>query len=491
MNISDFLLKMPGIISISKNKDLKITSVAYDSRKVIEGSLFVAIPGFKFDGHDFISEAINKGAAVIVGEKELDLGKTPYIRVKDSREALSRLSSYFYKNPGDKLKIIGVTGTNGKTTTTYLLKAILDEVGIDSGVIGTIGNMIKNKLVPTMHTTPESLELYQLFYNMLKKNISHVVMEVSSHSLKLKRVDDVPFEIGVFTNLTQDHLDFHRNFEDYYESKKRLFDLSKSAVINIDDKSGKRLFKDLKIPIVTYGISSSADVKAQNIKNTRSGVTYDINIKGKIFSVDYKVPGLFSVYNSLAAITTGLVLGLSPNILIKAIKKVKGVPGRLEPVDRGQSFGVFVDYAHTPDSLENVLKTVKSFCKGEIIVVFGCGGERDRSKRPVMGKIASDLADYVVITSDNPRSEDAQRIIDDIEKGIIKNNYDKIVNRKNAIKKAIEMANKDDIVVIAGKGHETCQILKDKVIPFDDREIASNFLDRRQNNEGNKGRGYC
>ncbi|MGB9814289.1 MAG: UDP-N-acetylmuramoyl-L-alanyl-D-glutamate--2,6-diaminopimelate ligase [Thermovenabulum sp.] len=473
---------LKDIKSVRGNQNVIIEDVQYDSRKVRKNSLFVAITGFKDDGHKYLNDAIEKGSSAVVVEKEVDVKNNDilYILVENSRKALSTISDYFYKSPSKKMKIVGVTGTNGKTTTTYLVKSILEHSGLSAGVIGTLGIYINGELFPSERTTPESLELHKTFYEMQRRGINFVSMEVSSHSLKLSRVDDVAFEVGVFTNLTQDHLDFHADFEDYYCSKRKLFDLSKKAAINIDDLHGKRLIKEIKIPYVSYAIENNADIKAEDVNISEDGVSYNIIYNGQKIKVNYQVPGKFSVYNSLAAISAALLLGIDLKTSVEAIGKVKGVPGRFEPIKEGQDFSVIVDYAHTPDGLENVLNTIKTFAKGRIITVFGAGGDRDRAKRPKMGKIVSELSDYFIITSDNPRSEDPEKIIEDIEEGVIKTKpYEKIVDRRQAIKKAIEMAEKNDVVLIAGKGHENYQIIKDRVIPFDDREVAREFLKMR------------
>ncbi|MCR4430052.1 MAG: UDP-N-acetylmuramoyl-L-alanyl-D-glutamate--2,6-diaminopimelate ligase [Tepidanaerobacteraceae bacterium] len=481
MIIKELIEKISDIICVKGPMDIDISGVAYDSRKVSKGNIFVAIKGFNLDGHSFIPHAISKGAVAVIGELDMDIPEITYIRVADSRRVLAQICAKYYGYPAQKLGIIGVTGTNGKTTTTYLIKALLERAGYKTGVIGTIGNLIGDKFIHADRTTPESLELNILFREMLREDVKYVAMEVSSHSLKLSRVEGINFEVGVFTNLTQDHLDFHKTFEDYYETKKKLFDLSKKAVVNVDDESGKKILKSVKIPALSYGIENIADIRARNVKVSAEGVFYQADIGGRNFFVSYRVPGRFSVYNSLAAIGTGLLLGITPELLINALESVKGVPGRFETVNMGQDFTVIVDYSHTPDGLENVLRTIKSFASGRIITVFGCGGDRDHTKRPMMGGIASKLSDYCILTSDNPRSEDPEAIIWEIEKGIFNNNYEKIINRKEAIARAIDMAKKDDVILIAGKGHEDYQVLKDRTIHFDDREVAVEFLIKKLN----------
>ncbi|KYO66676.1 UDP-N-acetylmuramoyl-L-alanyl-D-glutamate--2,6-diaminopimelate ligase [Thermovenabulum gondwanense] len=467
---------------VSGNINVTIEDIQYDSRKIKKNSLFVAITGFKDDGHKYINDAIINGACAVISEREVEIKQEEilYIVVENSRKALSTVSDYFYESPSKNMKIVGVTGTNGKTTTTYLIKEIFQNAGLNAGVIGTLGIFVNGVLFPSERTTPESLELHKTFYEMRKNGIEYVSMEVSSHSLKLSRVDDISFEVGVFTNLTQDHLDFHPDFEDYYLSKRKLFSLSKKAAINADDFHGNRLMNEIKIPSISYAIENDADVKANNVKISEDGVSYDLIYRGEKININYQVPGKFSVYNSLAAISAALLLGIDLNTSAKAISKVKGVPGRFEPIKEGQNFSVIVDYAHTPDGLENVLNTIKSFAKGRIITVFGAGGDRDKTKRPKMGKIVSELSDYFIITSDNPRTEDPVKIIEDIEAGVDPaKSYEKIVDRREAIKKAIEIAQKDDVILIAGKGHENYQIIKDRIIPFDDREVAREFLKAR------------
>ncbi len=479
MNARELIQILPDIISIKGYIDVPIESIDYNSKKIKNGAIFVAIPGFNYDGHDFIFEALERGASAVIGEKDLDLGEKLYIRVKDSRKALALSSAWFYEYPADKLKLIGVTGTSGKTTVTYLISEMLKDIGICTGIIGTIGNVLNDRKIPTSHTTPESLELNQLFSKMVEENIKYLAMEVSSHSLKLHRVEGIKFDVGVFTNLTQDHLDFHKTFEDYFNSKKKLFSQSKQAVINIDDESGKRLLNIINIPRWTYGLDKKADLRAENIRITANGVSYDLVFRDKTYPVFYSTPGLFNVYNSLAAITAGVALGFPIDGLINALKKAKGVPGRFELVENNQGIIVIVDYAHKPDGLKNVLLTIREFCTGKVITVFGCGGDRDKGKRPIMGKISSELSDYTIITSDNPRSEKPEAIIEQIESGIIGDNYEKITDRSEAIKKAISIAKKGDAVLIAGKGHETYQIFCDKTIHFDDREVVREYFSKR------------
>ncbi len=475
-------LQNPDIIG---NLDKEITKIVYDSRQIEAGSLFVCIEGFKVDGHSFIDKAIQNGAIAIVIEKNITeyVEGVTYIRVADSRESMAYLSAVFFDYPLKKLDLIGVTGTNGKTTTTYLIKNMMDNIGIGIGLIGTIKNIIGDKTLPATRTTPESLDLYSLYKKMNDAQLSQVVMEVSSHALDLKRVIGMRFKIALFTNITQDHLDYHKSIDDYLKAKCKLFEQIKAdgyAVINIDDPKSDQVIKSSQGELITYAIEREADLRAVDIKLSPQGASFVV--KGLMnFPVNMKLTGLFNVYNTLAAIGCGYALGLSGEEIKQGLEKVDGVAGRFELVDEGQDFSVIVDYAHTPDGMENVLKTALAFVKGELIVVFGCGGDRDKGKRPQMGKMAVKYGHHVVLTSDNPRSEEPMEIISDIEVGIqdSKIPYNIISDRKEAIFYAIDKAKADDMVIIFGKGHETYQIFKDRTISFDDREVAREALHMR------------
>ena len=477
MKLYELIRILPDVISVDGPTEVEVNLVVDDSRRAKEGALFVAVAGENFDGHVFIPEVIKNGAKAVIGEKALRLSQdVTYIRVKNSRRALAVSSAWLYGFPADKLKLVGVTGTSGKTTTTYLVKAMLKEAGVRSGLIGTIANIINDDKLPASFTTPGALELNQLFSKMLEQKVEYAVMEVSSHSLKLYRVEGLQFEVGIFTNLSRDHLDFHKSVEDYFASKQKLFRQSKRAVINMDDEYGKKLLDIIDIPVLTYGIENPADLTAQNIRQTGKGVFYDLVYKDERYPIFYGVPGRFSVYNSLAALAAGISLGFPVASLVRALSKVEGVPGRFELIKNDRDITVIVDYAHKPDGLKNVLLTMREFCNGRIITVFGCGGDRDRGKRPIMGRISTELSDFTIITSDNPRSEDPEAIIREIESGVVGKNYTKITDRREAIRAALKMAQKGDGVLIAGKGHENYQIIGDKKIHFDDREVAREYL---------------
>ena len=471
------IIKDIEIEFINDYEDIDIKNISYDSRQIKEDGLFIAIDGFETDGHKYIEDAISNGAIVIIIEKELDnyFDDVIYVKVKDSREAMAYISAEFYEWPQKDLKLIGVTGTNGKTTTTNLIKSILENTGYKTGLIGTIGNYINKEELDSSRTTPNSLELNKLFYQMKNEGIEYVIMEVSSHAIDLKRIFNLEFEVAVFTNISQDHLDYHKTLENYINVKSKLFAQVKKdgySIINIDDSASDKIIDNTKSTIVKYSLNQKADFTAKNIELSTSGVSFKLNNYDK--KINLNITGKFNIYNALAAIAVASVLDIDYNTIKEGLEKIKGISGRFELIKENQDYTVIVDYAHTADGMKNVLKTVKELTENNIIVVFGCGGDRDKEKRPKMGKVATKYGDFVFITTDNPRSEKPEAIIKDIEKGLVKNKekYRIIVERKKAIYKAIEMANKNDIVVIFGKGHETYQVFKNKTIHFDDREVA-------------------
>lgn len=472
--------------------NLLITGIAYDSRLVQPGFLFVAIEGFKSDGHDFIGQAVRAGAAAVVVNKDaaVPAGVTR-IKCSDSRLALALLSARFYGNPSEKIKLVGVTGTNGKTTTTNLLAAVFRDAGEKVGLIGTIANYIGDKYIPVSHTTPESADLQKLLGEMVAEGVDAVVMEVSSHALALNRVAGCEYDVAVFTNITRDHLDFHGDMDSYLAAKARLFsDLGqgakggpKYAVLNADDPRWRDLAAVTGVPVVTYAIHSEALIQAVDIDITARGVSFTARSGWGEKRLNLKLTGMFNVYNALAAYAAGVAGGLPPGRVVKALESVSGVPGRFEPVEMGQDFAVIVDYAHTPDGLENVLKTAREITRGRLIAVFGCGGDRDRTKRPLMGRIAACLSDLAIVTSDNPRTEDPLKIIADVVEGVGKilpeGGYKVIPDRREAIRQAIFDAGAGDVVLIAGKGHEDYQIIGDIKYHFDDREEARRCLEEK------------
>lgn len=474
--------------SVLSNIDIK--GIQYDSRSVKEGELFVAIKGFNVDGHHYINKAIENGASVIVIEdKAYCSDNYNWILVSDSRAALADLSARFYAYPSRKFTLIGITGTNGKTTTANLIAQILEDQGEKIGLIGTIHNRIASKIIPVERTTPESRDLQELFSEMVQNDVSYVIMEVSSHALDLMRVRGSEFDIAVFTNLTQDHLDYHETMEDYFSAKEKLFlelndnsfkSQQKYAIFNKDDSWGKFLSEKYIRNQISYSIEEDANFKAEDIKISAQGVGYKIHQK----EVNLKLTGKFNVYNSLAALAVASAVNIPLEEAIKSLELIEGVAGRFQVVDNPYGFSVIIDYAHTADSLINILTTAGEFVQNKIITVFGCGGNRDKGKRPKMGEAAGKYSDYCIITSDNPRFEDPEEIIADILPGIKKgkkpDQYKIIVKRKEAIEKAVELAAKGDIIIIAGKGHETYQEINGEKYPFDDKQIVEEIFKRHK-----------
>ena len=462
----------------------EIHGVAFDSRKVQPGYLFFAFSGAKADGREFAREAVAKGAVAVASESAAptDL-ESNWIQVAHGRQALATVSGNFYQHPDRRLKITGVTGTNGKTTTTYLIDSILLAAGLTTALVGTIEYRLAGRRLPSINTTPESLELFQLFSELEQAGGTHVTMETSSHALSLGRVYGVQFETAVFTNLTRDHLDFHGDMDSYFASKQLLFNSEAArgprfAVINHDDKYASRIRTKSDTEVITYGMGEGASARAQRVATGFDGLRFEIHYDGRTFAVESPLVGEINVYNLLAAWCAAYSLGIHPEIIARGLAACGAVPGRFERVSEGQPFLVVVDYAHTDDALRNAITIARNMTESRVITVFGCGGDRDRSKRPPMGMAAAELSDLVVLTSDNPRSEDPLSIMNDAMVGIRRFDTPYLVepDRERAIQKALEEAGPSDIVLIAGKGHETYQILKDKTVPFDDREVARRIL---------------
>ena len=496
-----YLIKGLDILEISGDNSGDVSSICYDSGRCEEGSLFVAVSGHKSDGHDYISEAVNRGARYIVHEKDIyTKPQITYIKVADSRRALGVLGKNFFQNPSSKLCLIGITGTNGKTTVSYLLESILTSAGLKVGVIGTVDYRFNGKVFPAPITTPESLDLQKMLSEMADSGITHVILEVSSHSLDLKRVHGCEFNLGIFTNLSRDHLDYHHTMERYFLAKKIFFEeilhVGKKMIINSDDIWGQKLLEEIDKKAKTFGIESGSDVSAENFTISRDGIKGEIKTPHGNFTINSSMIGKFNLYNILAATTAALSLRIPEKHIQAGIENLKNIPGRLEKVSKPGQPTVFVDYAHTEDALRKVLKNLSKLNKGKIITVFGCGGDRDHGKRPLMGNAATTLSDITIVTSDNPRTEDPLTIIKEIEKGIIgltgttvkkyspeelnKNfnnrGYTIVPDRKAAIELAIAIANVLDTVLIAGKGHENYQIIGNRRTPFDDRIVSAEAL---------------
>ncbi len=470
---------------------LSITGIQYDSRKVTLGNLFVAIKGFQSDGHQYIRQALENGAiAIMISDEAYCSNEYPWVLVEDGRLALAQISNAFYEHPSEKLTLIGVTGTNGKTTTTNLICKIIEAQGEQTGLIGTIHNRIGGRILEGSRTTPESLELQQMFAQMVEAGIHYAVMEVSSHALELHRVTCCDFDMAVFTNLTQDHLDYHITMENYCKAKTILFrmlgekgekaGLQKAAVINLDDPWAPQFLVASNVPVVTYSMHKDASWKAEDVHVGAEGVRYTVDGH----PVQLHLTGNFNVYNSLAALAVGEALGFPLEDVIHALEQVGGIAGRFQTVQGAKDFSVIVDYAHTPDGLENVISTAQAFAKGRVITVFGCGGDRDRTKRPLMGAMAARLSDYCVVTSDNPRTEEPEQILQDILPGVTEHmqpeTYHVEVDRRKAIHYAVQMAQPGDVVLLAGKGHENYQDVNGQKHHFDDYEVAQEAIAEKQ-----------
>lgn len=464
-------------------EDREITFITDDSRKIQPGCAFVCIKGNHFDGHDAAAEAVRRGAAAVIVQHSV--GCTGEVITSNTRAAYSLMCAAFFGEPAKKLRLIGVTGTNGKTTTTFLIKEILDMFGKKSGLIGTVVNIIDRQTEPASLTTPESFALQQLFAKMVQAGCEYCVMEVSSQALSQGRVEGCMFEVAVFTNLTQDHLDYHGNFENYAAAKAMLFSQCKKAVLNSDDPAWHRMIRDSSCPYVTYAQRQLADYRAAEIQYAQTGVRYQLRHAEQCFDTAIGIPGEFSVYNSLCAITALAELGFSLADVVEKAAKVRGVKGRIEVVPTDTDYVVIIDYAHSPDGLENILKAVRPITKGRVLTVFGCGGDRDRTKRPLMGKVAASLSDYLFVTSDNPRTEQPEAIIADILAGLTDCKVPMVVepSRTLAIQAALNEAKAGDTVLLAGKGHETYQILGTEKIHYDEREIVRDILAGKTGNE--------
>lgn len=482
------LTRSVDILAFGGDQSRSITGLTYDSRCVEPGFVFVAIRGLATDGHLWINQAVARGAgAVVVEDGHVVPSGVAWAQVADTRVALARLAAAYYGYPDRDLAVVGVTGTNGKTTTTHLIRSIYQSAGLRTGLCGTVQNLINDTVLPASRTTPESVDLYRMLADMRDAGVQASVLEVSSHALSLHRVDGVEFDGAVFTNLTQDHLDFHRDMDAYLSAKAELFrslgatsykGRAKFAVVNADDPYGEAVARECRVSVLRYGVRHKCDVWASDIEVGPKGTKFTVHGPSGDFLLTMRLTGLFNVYNALAACAAAFGAGLAPEVVRAGLEGVSGVRGRFELVDQGQDFTVVVDYAHTPDGLENVLRTARSITSGRLWVVFGCGGDRDRGKRPLMGELATRLADVAVLTSDNPRSEDPSRILREVEAGAVSGGgtYSVEPDRREAINVALSGARPGDTVVIAGKGHEDYQLVGTSRLPFDDREVASTLL---------------
>ena len=479
------LLESISTLDVSSTDNPDIMGISYDSREVKEGWLFVAVSGHEVDGSAFITDALSRGAIAVVSENRPDLGSgVVHVQVPRARRALAELAAAFYGDASKDMTVVGVTGTNGKTTTTFMIRDILRDGGFVPGLLGTVAYEVGERSIPALRTTPEALEIHSMFRQMRDAGCNAAVMEVSSHAIALERVHGIDFNIGVFTNLSRDHLDYHRDMDTYFNVKSQLFHAieqrdDRKAVINIDDPWGLKLVDDgkLKAGILTYGFNESADVRASNASLDSGGTAFDIATPWGEAHVKLRLLGRFNIHNALAAIAAGGLCGVDLGHMVKALEKITSVPGRLELVHNRKGRKIFVDYAHTDDALKNVLTTLREICRDRLIVVFGCGGNRDRGKRVTMGQVASELADYSYVTSDNPRDEEPGAIASEIIKGFDhQDQFEVVLDRREAIEKAVRAMGRKDVLLIAGKGHETYQEFKGTIVPFDDREMVREII---------------
>ena len=483
MKLSKLCEKL-NILEITANPDTEISGICYDSRKCSEGSLFVAIKGLSSDGNKFIPTAMEAGASAVICQSRPETD-VPYVLVDDCRKALALLSCAFYSYPADQMKIIGVTGTSGKTTSTNLIKHILETVTGDKvGLVGTNGNMIGDEFIHTEFTTPESLELQELFRRMVDAGCKYAVMEVSSHSLIMERVAGIRFSTAAFTNLSQDHLDLHKTMDEYAAAKRLIFSVCDKACINLDDNYSDFMMSEIKCPLIRTSIENSdADIFAKDIRLSADSVEFTAVKENESADVMLAIPGLFSCHNALTAISVCVSEGLGLQDCAQALRSASGVKGRVETLETDGDYSIIIDYSHKPDPLEKVLQTLRGITRGRLICLFGCGGDRDHEKRPIMGRIAADNSDFVIVTSDNPRTEEPMDIINQIVVGLndTKTPYDVICDRIEAIHYAIDMAKDGDVILLAGKGHEDYQVIGHTKIHMDEREIVADYLKERAN----------
>ncbi|MDO5435500.1 MAG: UDP-N-acetylmuramoyl-L-alanyl-D-glutamate--2,6-diaminopimelate ligase [Clostridia bacterium] len=480
MKLKDMLTELPYLKDTRGDLDTEIEELTSGSRDRTDRGLFFCIVGARFDAHEFAFEAVQNGCVALVVERFLPID-VPQVLVSDGRAAMARIAAAFYGFPARGMKLVGITGTKGKTTTTYLLKAICEQAGYKCGLIGSTGSVIGKQRLDGHLTTPDPIDLQKMLRKMADEGVQIVCMEVSAHAIDMYRLDGMVFEVGCYTNLSQDHLDYFYNMERYFETKKKFFtsDMVRNAAFNADEETTARILPDIRVPYVTYGIAADTDIYARDIEITENGVSFDIQLRGMHeVRVDLKMTGRFNVYNALAAASCALTLGIEPEVVRDGLQTVVSVPGRIEMLQTGTPYKVILDYSHSPDALENILTTVRQFARGRVIALFGCGGDRDQGKRPMMGEIGGRLADFCILTSDNPRTEDPMVILSAVEKGIKPTGkpYTVIENRREAIRCALDMAQDGDIIVLAGKGHETYQEIMGVKRPFDEKVIVSELL---------------
>lgn len=487
MLLKDLLKDVPGVVETRGDMLTDVASLIIDSREKTANGLFFCISGARFDAHDYAAQAVDNGCTALVVERFLELS-VPQIQAENVRSAMAYIASAFYGHPERELRMVGMSGTKGKTTSSFLMKSILEKAGFKTGLIGTTGNMIGDKHIKSNLTTPDPIDLHRCLRQMADEGVEAVSMEVSAHAIAMHRLDGVTFEAACYTNLSQDHLDYFGTMENYFETKKSFFmhGAVLNAALNADDETSDRILDDIPIPYLSYGISSEADVFARDIEISEDGVSFSIFLRGvEEMSVKMHLTGMFNVYNALAAASLAMIMGIDREAIREGLESVKNVPGRVEMLDTHTPYKVILDYSHSPDALKNILKAVRAFTRSRLIVLFGCGGDRDHGKRPLMGEIGGKLADFCILTSDNPRTEDPNTILASIESGIKKTDgqYIIIENRREAIRYALEMGREGDVLILAGKGHETYQDIMGVKRPFDEKVVVRELLDEMQQDD--------
>ncbi len=482
MKLCTMFEKLPYLVETRGNMVTEIGELCSDSRKTkhVKDGLFFCIPGAKFDAHEYAAQAVENGCVALVVDHFVDVD-VPQVKVNSVRAAMSRMAAAFYGHPADGMRLVGVTGTKGKTTTTYMMKAILEQAGLTVGLIGTTGNMIGEKHIASNYTTPDPIDLQRDLREMADAGAQAVVMEVSAHAIDMFRLDGMSFEVGAYTNLSQDHLDYFGTMENYFECKKRFFTsgMVKNAVLNADEETSVSILRDLAIPHVTFGIAAAADLFARDIEITEDGVSFELKLQGMhALPIHLRMTGMFNVYNAIAAASCAMVMGISHEDIRAGLEGIENVPGRIEMLPTGRPYRVILDYAHAPDALDNILRTCREFTRGRLIALFGCGGDRDRGKRPIMGRIGGELADLCILTSDNPRNEDPMDILSAIEAGIRETacEYVVIENRREAIRYALSIGQPGDVIALCGKGHENYQEIRGVKHPFDEKVVVAELL---------------
>ncbi len=491
MLLRELLLDVPGIVETTGNPDTDIRALIPDSRERCSGGLFFCISGARFDAHSFAPQAVKNGCAALVVSRLLPELSVPQVKVENVRSAMAHIAAAFFGHPARKLRLMGVSGTKGKTTTSYLLKAIMEKAGYKMGLIGTTGNMIGQEHIHSNLTTPDPIDLHRCFRQMVDAGVQAVSMEVSAHAIDMHRLDGLTFEAAGYTNLSQDHLDYFHTMENYFETKKSFFVGGQvlNAALNADEETSVEILRDLKVPYLTYGISANADLFARDIEISENGVSFSIQLRGvEEMDIRMQMTGMFNVYNALAAASLAMIVGVDKEAIVEGLRSVKAVPGRIEMLDTGTPYKVILDYSHSPDALENILSTVRMFTKKRVIVLFGCGGDRDQGKRPIMGAIGGRMADFSILTSDNPRTEDPDVILEAIEEGMkpTHGRYVVIENRREAIRYALKMGREGDVIILAGKGHETYQDIMGVKRPFDEKVVVHELLDELRQENGGK-----